>query len=99
MGTMPRFALKRPLQLGFVAVMASMLAFSCSKKAPDAQSEANDKRWSNFQKANKRDIAIGMSAFERRQTQLAATKKKASAGTTVATPSAAAPNSKQPESR
>jgi hypothetical protein len=87
MWTVQKISVKRVLQLGLLAVTGSILAISCGKKAPDAQ-QANEKRWSNFQKDNKRDMAIGMSAFERRQAQLAAQKKKAPTDKTEATPNA-----------
>ena len=61
------------LPIGAIAVVCGLLSVSCSKS--DGQ-EANQKRWNNFQKDNKRDVGVGMSAYEKRQAQLAEKKKK-----------------------
>jgi hypothetical protein len=73
------------LPVGLLMAAASTLALSCGKNAPDAQSQ---ERWQNFQRDNKRDVKVGMSAYERRQAQLAEQKKKAVEGKTGAKPAA-----------
>ena len=99
MSTVQKPLVKKMLQLGLLVVTGSILAISCSKKTPDAQSQGIDKRWSNFQKDNKRDMAIGASAFERRQAQLAAQKKKVAADKTEVTPNAVASTPNKPENK
>lgn len=68
---------------------ASFLPLSCTQKASDAD-KASEKRWANFQKDNKRGMAVGASAFEKRQAQLAEKKRK-EAEKAGATPGANAP--------
>jgi hypothetical protein len=78
------------------ALLATGSTLSCTRGAPDAQQQANEKRWANFQKDNKRDMQAGMSAYERRQAQLAAQKKAANAkdakATATPTPKATGPD-------
>src|SRR5579885_3065443 len=74
--------------LGLVVAAGGILIASCDRTAPATESQANDKRWANFQKDNKRDMAVGNSAFERRQAQLAEQKRKAAEGKTPAKPAA-----------
>jgi hypothetical protein len=81
------------LLVGLLVATASALSLSCAKSAPDAQ---NDKRWQNFQKDNQRDVKVGMSAYERRQAQLAEQKKKAPGDKTGAKPTAVKPTAAPP---
>lgn len=77
---------------GFTAcllITAGAVSGGCNQSSPAADA-ANDKRWQKFQEGNKRDVGVGMSAYEKRQAQLAA-KKKAEAGKTTDPPASPAP--------
>jgi hypothetical protein len=63
------------------------LTLGCDKKEADAPAGPNDERWTKFENANKQEVSNAMSAYEKRQAQLAAKKK---GGDVKATPTPAA---------
>jgi outer membrane biogenesis lipoprotein LolB len=57
-------------------VASCLLTAGCSSTPPAVVDSANQKRWENFQKDNKKERSVAMDAFEKRQAQLAEKKRK-----------------------
>jgi hypothetical protein len=75
----------------------SVLTTGCQSDAPATEPAANaptaesDKRWADFQKTNQRDMATGMSAYQKRQEQLAKERAGKSGASDAAKPAPSTP--------
>ena len=77
-------------------VTGSLLTMGCEQEPTTAPTKADDERWQNFQETNKKDLSTAMSAYEKRQQQLAEQKKGGANKTDVkATPAPAESENKQ----
>jgi hypothetical protein len=82
----------RILQIGLLLMVCSLHTVACEPKATEGNAPANDERWKNFQETNQKEVAGAMSAYEKRQQQLAE-KKKAPENKTDAKATPSAPES------
>lgn len=62
-------------QIGLLMLMGSLPIAGCEQEPPETVTKENEERWKNFQTTNQKEVSAAMSAYEKRQQQLAEKKK------------------------